>query len=314
VLVPFEEKGYILLLYRNNDARELSPYPFKDVFMKLNDFCNQYIAKTSVYLGQASVIQNISEEAGKIFTMHRNNVTQQSMVCIREEDKRIKEEINIDLQEMKRWQELLAKGFVDLVKNEVKGYLKHLVQRGQVNLDLLMIFHSNFTMMLFSVAEGRGIPSQNIFQSQSDFEAFMKSYETLDTLMEWIEKVLTMFQIKTEGKIEDEESQVKKAKDMICSNLDKNLSCTEIADLVYLNSEYLSRLFKREYGLSLKDYIINEKIKSAKHLLITTNLSVGIIASKVGYSNFSHFTQLFRKVEGFSPIEYRQLYKRSKNR
>jgi two-component system response regulator YesN len=132
--------------------------------------------------------------------------------------------------------------------------------------------------------------------------------------MEWIEKVLTMFQIKTEGKIEDEESQVKKAKDMICSNLDKNLSCTEIADLVYLNSEYLSRLFKREYGLSLKDYIINEKIKSAKHLLITTNLSVGIIASKVGYSNFSHFTQLFRKVEGFSPIEYRQLYKRSKNR
>ena len=93
---------------------------------------------------------------------------------------------------------------------------------------------------------------------------------------------------------------------------DKDLSRAEIADAIYLNPEYLSRLFKKETGASLNDYIVTEKMRAAQSLLSDTNIPVSLIATKVGYSNFSYFSQVFKKYTGMSPVEYRAAKRRSK--
>ena len=102
-----------------------------------------------------------------------------------------------------------------------------------------------------------------------------------------------------------ERSPVQRAMDYIRRNVDKDLSRAEIAEAIYLNPEYLSRLFKKETGGSLGDYIITEKLRAAQSLLADTNIPVSIVASKVGYSNFSYFSQVFKKHTGVSPGEYR---------
>ena len=89
-------------------------------------------------------------------------------------------------------------------------------------------------------------------------------------------------------------------------HMNQNLSRTEVADAINVSEEYFSRLFKQETGSTFKEYVLDMKMKQAKHLLDTTDLSVGIIASKVGYSNFSYFSQLFRTYEGMTPQEYRK--------
>src|SRR5699024_1056193 len=101
-------------------------------------------------------------------------------------------------------------------------------------------------------------------------------------------------------------SQIDKAIEYIRKNIHQNISRSDIASSIYMNPEYLSRLFKKEKGISLSDYIIQEKLKIAASLLKGTNLSVSIIASNIGYTNFSYFTQVFKKVYGMSPSEYRQ--------
>ena len=73
-----------------------------------------------------------------------------------------------------------------------------------------------------------------------------------------------------------------------------------------MNPDYLSRLFKNEKGISLKEYIIQQKMQSAQVLLRTTSLPVSIIASKLGYDNFSHFSQAYRKKMGISPTDERK--------
>ncbi len=98
---------------------------------------------------------------------------------------------------------------------------------------------------------------------------------------------------------------VQKAMDFIRKNIDKDISRTDIAEAIFLNPEYLSRLFKKETGGALVDYILSEKIRMAKSLLSDTNIPVSLIASKVGYSNFSYFSQVFKKSTGLSPMEYR---------
>ncbi|MCM8711538.1 response regulator [Clostridium sp. SYSU_GA19001] len=104
----------------------------------------------------------------------------------------------------------------------------------------------------------------------------------------------------------EQKSIIDEIKDYISKNLEKELSRNEIAESVHLNQEYLSRLFKKETGIALIDYIISERVKVSKELLIKTNIPVSIIASKVGYSNFSHFSKIFKRETGLTPLEYRQ--------
>jgi two-component system response regulator YesN len=102
------------------------------------------------------------------------------------------------------------------------------------------------------------------------------------------------------------ESRMDEILDYIHKNIQKNITRKDVAEAVYLNAEYLSRLFKKEKGITLSDYILREKMNIAKLLLETTNFSVSIVASKVGYSNFSHFAQSFKRIFGISPSEIRQ--------
>lgn len=103
----------------------------------------------------------------------------------------------------------------------------------------------------------------------------------------------------------DERMPLQRAMDYIRRNIDRDLSRTEIAEAIFLNPEYLSHLFKKETGSSLSEYILTERMRVAQSLLADTNIQVSIIASKVGYANFSYFSQVFKRHTGFSPMEYR---------
>ncbi len=142
-------------------------------------------------------------------------------------------------------------------------------------------------------------------------EKIQKNRENLKQIEEY--KKIQRENIKLSGveqtKLEGNESAISMAINYIKQNLDKDFSRGDIASKVFLNPEYLSRRFKKEIGVSLNEYIMNEKMKVAQTLLSQTNIPVGLVATKVGYTNFSYFSQLFRKHSGFSPLEYRQLHK-----
>lgn len=106
------------------------------------------------------------------------------------------------------------------------------------------------------------------------------------------------------------EDPIEKAIIYIKRNLSKNISRTEVAREVYLNEEYFSRLFRQKTGATFKDYVLMEKMQEAKKLLRQSKFSVGIIASKVGYDNFSHFSKMFKKITDKTPQEYRKEYQK----
>ena len=79
-----------------------------------------------------------------------------------------------------------------------------------------------------------------------------------------------------------------------------------MAEYLHLNEEYFSRLFKKYTGETFKDYDMRMRIETAGRLLEQTKFSVSIIASKVGYDNFSYFSKLFKAYTGKTPQEYRR--------
>jgi two-component system response regulator YesN len=77
---------------------------------------------------------------------------------------------------------------------------------------------------------------------------------------------------------------------------------------VYLNPSYLSRLFKKETGQSLSDYIGQVRMEEARRLLSQTNMKIVQVAEESGYRNVSHFAKMFKRMTGVTPQEYRNKF------
>ena len=78
-----------------------------------------------------------------------------------------------------------------------------------------------------------------------------------------------------------------------------------LAEKFSINKYYMAHAFKREYGVSPINYLIDCRIREGKRLLTETDFSLSQIAAVLGFSSSSYFSQRFRSAEGISPTEYR---------
>ena len=135
----------------------------------------------------------------------------------------------------------------------------------------------------------------------------MISYASLPQMLQFVDFVTEYVENSaSKGKCQGR-SQIERILSYIQKNLTRNISRSEISKALYLNPEYLSRLFKREMGIGLAEYLIQERMRLAQSLLKNTSFSISIIASRVGYVNFSHFAKVFKQEFGVSPSEYRKM-------
>ena len=84
-----------------------------------------------------------------------------------------------------------------------------------------------------------------------------------------------------------------------------DLNRNMIADEIHINMDYMSHQFHKKAGISLSNYIIEERMHEARRLLVTTDYSLQQISDKTGFSNISYFHRQFKKISGVTPQQYR---------
>lgn len=102
---------------------------------------------------------------------------------------------------------------------------------------------------------------------------------------------------------------IRKVINYIDGNLSETFSLKHLSDMFSVNSSYLSTLFKKEMGLTVTDYINQQKIRYAVMLLNRTDSQIQNIASQVGINDVNYFIKLFKKINGMTPGEYRDSIK-----
>jgi len=88
-------------------------------------------------------------------------------------------------------------------------------------------------------------------------------------------------------------------------NIRKNVSVKEIADHFGYNPDYIGKLFKEYFDTGLKSFIASERIKLAKDMLFTTNMTIKQISSELGFSGENIFIKFFSYHESISPSRFR---------
>ncbi len=91
----------------------------------------------------------------------------------------------------------------------------------------------------------------------------------------------------------------------ITENIDRQLTLEGLAQRVSLSPFYFSRVFKKETGYTLRDYLIHTRVNAAKFYLKTTSLSLKEISYRCGYGSDSTFCTTFKRATGMTPLGYR---------
>ena len=91
----------------------------------------------------------------------------------------------------------------------------------------------------------------------------------------------------------------------IRKNISADLSCKALAKRFFINRNQLSARFKKETGKTLNEFVIHERIKRAKSLLINTDKPLAEIAGYLGFSSQSYFHTIFKRHTGRTPNEFR---------
>lgn len=93
--------------------------------------------------------------------------------------------------------------------------------------------------------------------------------------------------------------------DYIYSHIHYKITIKELAEYLKISESYLSKLFHKEMGIPLSQYILNLKIEKAKNLLKYSDYNIVTIANYLSFSTQSHFIQVFQKKTGLTPHKYR---------
>lgn len=92
----------------------------------------------------------------------------------------------------------------------------------------------------------------------------------------------------------------------IKKNYADNISLKDLGDKYHINSSYLGQVFRKNYGMSFKNYLTNYRIKEAAKQILHTDKKINRIAEDVGYKDSDYFIRKFIEIMGCTPSKYRK--------
>lgn len=273
--------------------------PLRKVFPVISE---HFPCEFAFYATPVIPLKQINDQSTVLLNAKQNNILRESGIfCPAQQPIKCHVVKLPDITQLRRWEKLLSEGRGTAVYTEACGYLTSLADSGNMNRDSLRGFYIQFQQTALNAAWTYGFTSKDILPIL-DKGLNIQSLEELKTV---IQIITNCFVLDTQT-APNERGIVEKIEWYVEDNIDQAIGVSDVAAALYMNPDYLSRLFKTEKGLSLKEYIVQRKMQSAQMLLQTTSLPVSIIASKLGYDNFSHFSQAYRKKMGISPTDERK--------
>jgi len=313
IIVPADRYGQIFEWKRGQLLAIVSPDPSDTgVIAHLRRACETYIADCnryfscdlSCYIGKEVPVHELADEVDRLTTLEHDNVAFENKVFL--PGSPVGRPAGSPLPDMSAWASLLRNGTQDVLLQKAACELERLAAGQALNARMMHEFRHDFLQMVYSALHAKGIQAHRLFSDDRSLHLFAEAVRSVKHMEEWMRHVIGRAVEQTDA-MDDVLDVVDRVKKYIGHHLDRDdLAREDIAKEVCLHPDYLSRLFKRVTGQSMTDYILQERIHLAKHLLENTDLPVGEVASSVGYHNFSHFTKMFKKCTGFSPKDYRK--------
>ena len=297
----------LVILFFSEENIYFSTAQLEELYHLLGNSLHSEIA---LYVGWTTQIRDIREAVERLHKEYQNNISQHSELIYVHRETNV-ERIPTSMDGfLERWDMLLRTNRQGLLCRDIFSYLDQNLSSSTSGFSDLCELHQRLTQLFFKYFYENGIDIVSLFNDEMSYETFMYSCNTVESEKKAVQFLINALSHHVQNKTENlEPGYVERAKTYIMENVGQCLTVKDVADYVCLNPEYFTRLFKKETGSNIKDFIIECKLSAAKDYLVNSNLPISMVAMELNYSNFSHFTQMFKRFEGVTPKEYRALHR-----
>ena len=210
-----------------------------------------------------------------------------------------------------RWEELLAIFISRLSESAQAGTL---TRSGLESMQL------DFMQMIYSFLASNNISARTLYVNDDYRRLYQQAQDNVDGMEEFASYVVrqamqAVSNLNKSGEADqpdgaEDRSVVDIVRGYVDEHLSEELNRASLSKQVFMNPDYLAKLFKEKTGQSLAAYIKERRIERAKEMLIHSDLSISAIAQTVGYDNLSYFSSIFHDRTGLQPGEYRRKYRK----
>lgn len=193
-------------------------------------------------------------------------------------------------------------------KGQILYYIKQvfhdLMNYNKLNVHSLYLIKQEIIQVIYGYLSQMDIQVIQLFQDQVSVKLSEDATNSMIDMIRWLNNLLEVTYA-----IEEKNSLsmtiVEKINAYIHQHYYEDIGRNELAEIFFLSPEYLAKLYKKKTGINLIDYINQYRIEQAKELFRTSDLKISEVSEKVGFSNFSYFSTMFKKITGETPKNFK---------
>lgn len=198
-------------------------------------------------------------------------------------------------------------GSIEYTKNIINEYFDNIRKQGYLSLDDLYKIAMEFVIIVNNIIEHLNLPQVDniifLFRHENSAMSFAKLEDFSGFVFSVIEKVFNMVRLNLKA---SEKKNLYEIKDYIDKNYFREIKLNSFSDKYYLSKEYLSRLFKDEFGYSIYEYVLKVRMEKAREMIVDPTVKIQSISEHLGYKDNNYFSRAFKIYYGVSPSEYRE--------
>lgn len=311
-VIPLEKRSYMLIgkSQSGEGMQECRVTDWKSLYKRLVDVFRQKV-KVDVWCGAFEIdgCDTMQEKIRELLEMRDNSLSIRNKVLYLQEFTRPKSTYSHTNHEF--WETLLEEGRDEELIGHMKQYLMEVDEQEMVTRKFLDAFQIDVVQMVYSWLSTKEIKAYLLFSDPAIQQKMPSLPAGMQGTIQYI-SILIQEAIRYVTYMNRTDSVTDRIRSYIDTHYQEEIRRETLAEMVYLHTDYMSRIFKKEVGMSISSYLLGKRVEEAKKLLSGTCLPINAVSINVGYSNFSYFTKMFKENTGYSPLEYRRVFSQNK--
>lgn len=306
VIVPYSgDKTLVIYNLNSQQTDDLIINIIKDKCFKLADNAASYLKMNLCsYIGEAVEITNIPSQIDILQQLDVNNVSLANKTILLSECRARYRDHKVTSHD--HWKMLIRHFQYTRLREEIEREIKMSTAGSMIDRGFLEKMLIDFNVLIYSYVDIRSVKIEDVLGEEYIRESQTRAGKSLEEFLRFVDVILAkMRQLDMRSSV-GLDNPIEQAKHYIREHLDRELHVEEIASYVSLNPDYLNRLFKRETGYSLNQFVLQMKINKAKWQMQNSSMSLSEIAADIGYLNYTSFTRAFARICGLTPSEYKR--------
>lgn len=304
-LIEYQTNQYFFIVYEE--------YGLRNAQLRLMDGCTDFFHDVNkilhftptCYIGKEIYPFQLPEHKEYLISISQNNVSVDDHVFFYDLlRKNIK---TAALPDLKILQALLDKNLYEDIVAYYKNYFLQLTYNIIDHQQQIFILKQDFLQIFFEYTKRHKVNIRTFWEDTDVQNLYRRADSSVTHFIQLISKLCQMVSEKI-AQLEQPKSVVAQAIQYIHQHLGEDITRQDVAMAVSMNSDYFSKLFKKETGLLISEYLLNTRISLAQELLKST-MSITDIAMETGFNSFSYFSTTFKKCTGRTPTEYQKMQK-----